>query len=194
MYFSRLTMPLLDRETQKRLADGYKMHQSVMGGFKAYDDKGRVLYRLEPETPGNRAVVVVQSRVLPDWNYLPGDVVSEIKEVDFSSILETGRIFSFRLRANPVVTRNGKRYGLIGEEAQRAWIEKKRCGVAFEDYRVIDEGHMVSIKNGRPVYYKAVRFEGRLRIVNSDEALKTLICGIGPAKGFGFGLLSLAKG
>jgi len=194
MYLSRLTMPLLDRETQKRLADGYKMHQSVMGGFKAYDDKGRVLYRLEPETPGNRAVVVVQSIVLPDWNYLPGNVVSEVKEMDFSSVIKTGCIFSFRLRANPVVTRNGKRYGLIGEEAQRAWIEKKRCGFAFEDYRVIDEGHMIFRKNGRHVYYKAVRFEGRLQVTDKHEALKTLMGGIGPAKGFGFGLLSLAKG
>ena len=40
--------------------------------------------------------------------------------------------------------------------------------------------------------FHAVLFEGILEIGNKDEFLKMLEAGIGPGKGLGFGLLSLA--
>ena len=39
---------------------------------------------------------------------------------------------------------------------------------------------------------RSARFEGILEVSNPDDFRKTLICGIGPAKAFGFGLLSVA--
>ncbi len=39
----------------------------------------------------------------------------------------------------------------------------------------------------------AVRFEGVLKIINKELFTKTIENGIGSAKGFGFGLLSLAR-
>ena len=39
----------------------------------------------------------------------------------------------------------------------------------------------------------AVIFEGLLRITDTNAFLQTLVQGIGPAKAFGFGLLSLAR-
>ena len=42
--------------------------------------------------------------------------------------------------------------------------------------------------------HQAVRFEGVLQVVDPVAFQQTLRCGIGSAKGFGFGLLSLARG
>jgi CRISPR system Cascade subunit CasE len=82
----------------------------------------------------------------------------------------------------------------VGEEAQRRWLERKDLGLLWQDYRVIDEGYMKMRRSeNREVSYKSVRYDGIVRIDDPIKAMQALIGGIGPAKGFGFGLLSLAK-
>jgi len=39
---------------------------------------------------------------------------------------------------------------------------------------------------------RSARYEGILEVTNADAFRETLVCGIGPAKAFGFGLLSIA--
>lgn len=39
--------------------------------------------------------------------------------------LESDISYRFRLFANPTVTRQGKRYGLVGEEQQLAWLARQ---------------------------------------------------------------------
>jgi CRISPR system Cascade subunit CasE len=43
------------------------------------------------------------------------------------------------------------------------------------------------------IKHLAVKYEGLLQIIDPDKFTKTFIKGIGSAKAFGFGLLSLAK-
>lgn len=191
MYLSKIELDPLQRNTQKILSNIYEAHQLVMRGFRAYDKEeiGRVLFRIEPEKAENLVVVLVQSEVGPIWNDLP-DISTKSWEPD----LRKGARYRFRLRANPVVTRDGKRFGLVGEEAQRRWLERKDLGLLWQDYRVIDEGYMKMRRSeNREVSYKSVRYDGIVRIDDPNKAMQALIGGIGPAKGFGFGLLSLAK-
>lgn len=191
MYLSRLIVDSRTKEGQKILADLYRQHRMVMGGFKDYDSQelGRVLFRLEPESK-EVVFLLVQSQKEPDWSHLESFVHTETKRFDLS--LPKG-IYRFRLRANPVVTRDKKRYGLVGEKDQRAWLLKKETGFEWQDFRIIDEGHLIMTKNGKRVFYKSVRFEGLAQVNDPKKALMTINEGIGPAKGFGFGLLSLAK-
>jgi CRISPR system Cascade subunit CasE len=44
--------------------------------------------------------------------------------------------------------------------------------------------------NPKRLFY--ARYEGRLQVTNIELLLDAVMSGIGPAKGFGFGLLSLA--
>ena len=46
--------------------------------------------------------------------------------------------------------------------------------------------------SGHVTTHLAVLFDGLLRVMDTDAFLETLACGIGPAKAFGFGLLSIA--
>ena len=193
MYLSKIDMPPLSRKTVKILSDLYTAHQMVMGGFKKYDaeESGRILYRLEPERYDETYRVLVQSESEPDWSHLSPYVEIDLKQ--WESRLQEGRRYRFRLRANPIVTRQGRRFGLIGESDQRRWLERKDLGLSWIDYHVIDEGHRTSWKIGRPIYYRSVVYEGIVEVVVHKKALAALYGGIGPAKGFGFGLLSLAR-
>lgn len=63
---------------------------------------------------------------------------------------------------------------------------------------VVDEGYIEGIrrKGGKAdkVQIKIARFEGVLEVIDSERFIRdALFKGIGPAKGFGCGLLSIAR-
>jgi CRISPR system Cascade subunit CasE len=113
----------------------------------------------------------------------------------------------------------GKRVGLLREEEQVAWLirkgrerEKGKPGgfeVLLKEVRAPNgeitpiphvnaacEGKQTGLKTGdgqpQEITHLAVRFDGLLRITDADAFRATLAHGIGPAKAFGFGLLSVA--
>jgi hypothetical protein len=54
------------------------------------------------------------------------------------------------------------------------------------------KGRKREAAGGHSTTHLAVLFEGLLRVTDKDAFLETLTHGIGPAKAFGFGLLSVA--
>lgn len=198
MYLSQLNLKRLDRTAMKTLADVYRLHQLVMKGFAAYSSTDRVLYRVEPEERNGQVTVLVQSLQIPDWSCFT-DVNSGVMSArvkDFSTEFKTGDTFDFRLRANPVVTRDGKRHGLIRDESLIEWLGKKEktVGAGFCSIAVIDEGYVTGTKgNQHRMSLKAARFEGRLEVVEPTVFQNAFSSGIGTAKAFGFGLLSLVR-
>jgi len=107
----------------------------------------------------------------------------------------------------------GKRVGLLREEEQIEWLTRKGqdCGFEILMKDVEDENGeirqvpRVSIcpegkqrgrkrEDGRSheTTHRAVCFDGLLRITDANAFRETLVSGIGPAKAFGFGLLSIA--
>jgi CRISPR system Cascade subunit CasE len=105
--------------------------------------------------------------------------------------------------------KNGKRIGLFHENDQVAWLLDKgehggftipgqwreENGVKIPDFRVdiIREGWVHCGKEGhREGEFYAVRFDGVLTVTDPVLFRQTLAQGIGPAKAFGFGLLSIA--
>jgi CRISPR system Cascade subunit CasE len=106
--------------------------------------------------------------------------------------------------------KNGQRLALLREEEQVAWLLHKaeeggfripgewmeeQDGRKVPNFRVevIPEGWVRCGKDGHTDgRFFAVRFEGHLEVTDPEQLRRTLADGIGPAKGFGFGLLSLA--
>jgi CRISPR system Cascade subunit CasE len=185
----------------KALTDVYRLHQLVMKGFTAYSSTDRVLYRVEPEERNGQMAVLVQSQQTPDWSWFAnasrGVVSARVKE--FATNFKAGDRYNFRLRANPVVTRYGKRHGLIRDESLLEWLGKKeeKIGVRFGSMSVVDEGYVTGIKGSEDkknrMSLKIARFEGALEVVDPVLFQDTIVSGIGPAKAFGCGLLSLAR-
>lgn len=185
----------------RALTDVYRLHQLVMKGFTAYSSTDRVLYRVEPEERNGQMTVLVQSLQKPDWNCFAdsnrGVASARVKE--FSTVFKAGDSYNFRLRANPVVTRDGKRHGLIRDESLLEWLGKKeqKIGVRFGSMSIVDEGYVTGTKGSEDKKHrmslKIARFEGFLEIVEPVLFQETFSSGIGPAKAFGCGLLSLAR-
>jgi CRISPR system Cascade subunit CasE len=201
MYLTQLCLNRMDRSVMRALSDAYQLHQTVMKGFVSYKDVARVLFRVEPEITNGLALILVQSTVEPDWDMLTNDNrwVTATKVKEFVAKFRVGYSLRFRLRANPVVTREGKRYGLIRDESLLEWLSKKeqKLGARFKSMTVIDEGYITGNKQNKNSQHrlnlKIARFEGMLEVIDPVAFSETVEVGIGPAKAFGCGLLSLAK-
>lgn len=215
MYLSRLILNPRHRRVQSELARPYELHRSILRAFpKELPEDERILYRLEEEKEGQRLALLVQSQYPPDWRWateIPGYLLRPPETKSFSLNLEAGQVLAFRLRANPTVKKkshqndrkppkNGVRLGLLREEDQRAWLEKKgeQHGFRLLQALIIPEGIQVGYQSSgqkegekRRMAHVAVRFEGLLQVTDPERLWEAVRSGIGSAKGFGFGLLSL---
>ncbi len=210
MWLSRLKLNPLCRFVQQDLANPYEMHRTVMQAFPGQDDggPGRVLFRVDQTRDEEEPyVLLVQSEKEPDWDRLsdPSDYLlapAESKPLGLPVV--AGQRLAFRLRANPTVKkkqegkRNGLRLGVIGEENQRAWLERKGEDGGFRLIGVqgIEEG-LAKTRAGKgrdrqSMSHLAVRFEGVLEVVDPERFIETVRTGVGSAKGLGFGLFSVA--
>lgn len=199
MYISQLTLNRMDRLTMRRLSNVYRLHQFVMSGFSEYDHLSRVLYRVEPEIKNNTVQILLQSNLKPVWKDTDDEKMLQFQVKELTPHFSNGNQYRFRLRANPVVKKDGKRYGLIRDDALLEWIRKKEkiVGALFQNLIVIDEGYLNGSRKKSDktdnIKIKAVRYEGVLSINDAELFTKALNNGIGPAKAFGCGLLSLAR-
>lgn len=200
MFISQISFSVVDRAIMKMQSDIYRLHKVVMAGFFNETDSSRVLYRVEPEVHNGTMRLLVQSSVRPDWSSLPvnrGVIEARIKE--FNPVFAAGDVFRFRLRTNPTVKRDGRRYGLIRDDALAGWLRRNedKTGACFRSFTAVDEGYVhgekISGESLHRLSFKVVRFEGVLEVKDAEKFLSTVREGIGPAKGFGCGLISLAR-
>lgn len=219
MYLSRLILNPRHRRVQSELARPFELHRTVLSAFSSpLPPDERVLYRLDGDPRNGVPWLMVQSQYAPDWGwaralrgYLLEGALPETKA--FAPRLEVGDLLAFRLRANPTSKHTAPaklpgdgprkvRLGILKEEAQRAWLARKAqlSGFAVVEVRVFQEGMQLGFEPAegpdgrpRPLTHLAVRYDGLLRVTEPDRLLAAVREGIGSAKGFGFGLLSLAR-
>jgi CRISPR system Cascade subunit CasE len=199
MFVSLLQLNLRSRHVQSELRNPYQMHRTLSKAFG--DEPGvweaaRVLFRVD-ETNGKLAALV-QSKTLPDWSQLSAadSYLTELpKMTEFSPSVRKGQRLAFRLLANPTVKRDGKRVGLYKEEEQLQWLNRKAKDNGFRILSAVptSQGKVMSkTAKGEETVLLAVRFDGALEVTDPDLFTEALESGIGSAKGFGFGLLSIA--
>lgn len=150
MYLSRILLNPHNRRVHLEVARPYEMHRTLLRAFPdnlAKDDE-RVLYRIESEPRTETPLVLVQSRLEPEWEKLTDGYLAAragnvaVKQVELQ--LSSGQVLAFRLAANPTKrlskgsvmataggsepVRNdmvGKRIGLYREEEQLEWLARK---------------------------------------------------------------------
>jgi len=124
--------------------------------------------------------------------------------IDLAAI-EVGRHFLFRLRANTTrkvdtksgadgQRRNGRRVPVRGDEARLAWLVRHGEAGGFtlveESIRIAELGPSAA-RSGKPITVAGALFDGALIVQNADLFRSALHSGIGSAKAYGFGLLSV---
>jgi CRISPR system Cascade subunit CasE len=89
----------------------------------------------------------------------------------------------------------------LKDRAEPAWAQRKRDpNEQSPGFRIVEEtavcpGFVYTNKTRDPAEgrrYRSARYDGILEVTDPAALLKTLAAGIGPAKAFGFGLLSIA--
>jgi CRISPR system Cascade subunit CasE len=167
-----------------------------------------LLFRLEENAQGV-AQIMVQSQNEPSWKITFDDFPVLLRPPEckpFLPQLMAGGSYRFRLLANPTIKKtvdhDGEqkkaRLGLLNEEAQQDWLRRKieAAGSKVLASRIQPRGFQHSRKNPakdeNQQTHLAVLFEGVLQVNDSSQLQAALEIGIGSAKGFGFGLLSLA--
>jgi len=205
MYLSLLKLNPAVRKTRELLVSPYQLHQAIYHAFPE-EGAGRVLYRIDENQRLGTISLLVQSEIAPDWQkaeYLNLCLIDKAEFHHFTPDLTNGRTLFFRLRANPSVKKqeegkkNGYRVGIIQEKDQLGWLSRKAesGGFSIVSSRIIPEGVAHDDKGGADkdkLRHFAVCFEGVLTVTDETIFTGTVENGIGSAKGFGFGLLSLA--
>ncbi|MDD5190307.1 MAG: type I-E CRISPR-associated protein Cas6/Cse3/CasE [Dehalococcoidales bacterium] len=209
MYLSRLKLNSAQRGTREFLINPYRLHQAVYRAFPDNSDggPGRILYRVDKNKRLGIISLLVQSDKKPVWSKVDFIVDCLLEPAEckvYSPVIQTGQILLFRVRANPTIKKkldgkeNGYRLGLLREEDQLKWLNRKaeESGFAVMTCRAVSEGMSDDDKRNDELdkmRHFAVRFEGMLKITDQEIFTNTIENGIGSAKGFGFGLLSLAR-
>ncbi len=186
------------------------------------------LFRVDLHPRTRVPTLLVQSRQKPDWsfltktseflenlevsearfkNYLLGEneLPLEVKNPDYRELnlqLTNGQALAFRLRANPTkrLKESAKRIGLLREEDQHAWIQRKLeiAGAALINVNIVNEqfthGKLFKEKDkALRLNFLSVQFDGVLQVKDANSLVNSIFTGFGSAKGLGFGLLSLAR-
>jgi len=137
--------------------------------------------------------------MIPDWSPIKGIdgyLAEEPRLTSYMPRFAVGQILAFRLRCNPTVKRQGNRCALRTETERMTWLERKAEKGGFvvcrADIKALDPITTCTAK-AQTVTLNSVQYDGLLRVVDPDRFRETLEGGIGSAKGFGFGMLSLAR-
>ena len=200
MYLSKVMI------TGKACRNPYEIHRALWRMFSEDLNAGRnFLFRVEKS--GRRQAELLMQSMRQPVSQSPD--ASLLATRDYPLKLIEGQRVRFLLIANPVKTINDEkgrknakgevkkcRVPLIVESEQRLWMERKLDVSARLEALII--------ANRLPLYFRKseanmagkiqpVSFQGILQITKPTILKEMIINGIGPAKSFGCGLLSLAR-
>jgi CRISPR system Cascade subunit CasE len=214
MFLTRMAINGARRGAWKLLRSPHAMHAAVLSGFPPdtalQTDDGRVLWRIDRGTTAVWLYIVSPSQ--PDLTHLVEQAGWPTQESwqtrgyrPFLDQLDSGQRWMFRLTANPVHTVNTesgamKRYGHVTAAQQEAWLLTRaaRLGVRIAE---TPNGPVVAVtprerrefrRGSGHVMLDTAQYDGVLEVTDAALLRHALTHGIGSAKGYGCGLLTLA--
>lgn len=184
----------------------YEIHRALWELFSTDADAARdFLFRVE-KSDGRQAEILMQSIREPVLNYKEARVIDSR---EYALSFRPEQTLRFLLVANPVKTIDDERgrknamgemkkcrVPLINDEAQRAWLGRKLATSASLESLIIDKKMPLYFRkhmDNRAGKIQPVMFQGIIKVQNPDALQELIRSGIGPAKAFGCGLLSLAR-
>ena len=212
MYISRIT---INKENVLRgdLSSGYLIHQAVWRLFADHADRRRdFLYRID--AAGKLPLVYTVSERKPDRSNQTWCIESK----PYMPQVKTGMRLGFMVRVNPTVTKDAKRHDVVMEaryklraaglknvpsrqeliaDACGKWLDKRSEKNGFKVIHFRADGYQqVNFPKGTTgmnVSYSVVDLSGILEVTGLKAFLDMLFAGLGPAKGFGCGLMLVCK-
>lgn len=211
MNITRLHINPQKRGARKLLGSPEAMHAAVQAGFAPTVEPGRVLWRVDDQQDG-RPMLFVVSALPPDLAHIaeqagwPGQAPAESREYDpLLRRLQHGQQWAFRLTANPVhrgrlPDGTQKILGHVTADQQLSWLmeRQERIGMSLESGDQQPTAHVVGRRvltfrrQSSQVTVSTATYEGVGVVTDPDALRAALTQGVGRAKAYGCGLLTLA--
>ncbi|GLZ78244.1 type I-E CRISPR-associated protein Cas6/Cse3/CasE [Actinorhabdospora filicis] len=205
LYLTTITLNPADQDAVADLDDVQRLHRRLM--LLAPDDLGDnarraagVLFRIEQDADTTQ--ILVQTRTEPDASRFPvgyGDF--ECRDIGpVLERLEPGTEVAYRITVNPskrlaVDEGPGKLQVFKGAAADEWWTERATtCGLELGEFSSVVLPEAIGKKGPDPrrwIHHVLRRFDGTATVTDPDAVREAVQTGIGRAKAFGAGLLSL---
>lgn len=219
MFLTKMPLNPRRRDARRLLGSPQALHAAVLAGFTdpGAAEHGRVLWRLDTYDQ-HRVLLYTVSPEKPDYTHLveqagwPTTEAWDTRSYDeLLGSLRIGQQWQFRLTANPV--HSGRRaawsdtkpIGHVTVDQQRRWlldraerngfliVEGEIAGETVPDCRIVERVTRRFDRKGSRVTIATATYEGQLEITNAAAFRHALTLGIGRAKAYGCGLLTIAR-
>ena len=221
MYLTQMHLNPSRRGTRWLLASPQRIHAAVLSSFPpgtaAESPDGRILWRVDHAAADRTLTLYVSSPGKPDLTGIVEQAGWPATDHGWRTApttplldgLKSGQRWGFRLTANPVHSvavpgERGKRFGHVTVEKQEQWFLDRMAGWGFA---VEDTGGGLPLKlhsrrqlsfsrrtdwTDRTVTVAVATYDGVLTVSDPDLLRHALCHGVGRAKAYGCGLLTLA--
>ncbi len=213
MYLSRVYLDQERNETMKAMARPRLLHGAVEQGFAG--KRQRRLWRIDRHD--HDCQLLVLSGEEPDFAHLAEQFGFPDSEPlwetrDYRPLLaklKMGQSWQFRLCANPTRSsakdkdqkaERGKVFAHVTQEQQKQWLLQRadNCGFILDEnsFDVVHTNWYKFSNNQsekRKITLRTATFEGTLTISDLERFKNALVSGIGRAKAYGCGLLTIAN-
>lgn len=216
-FLTRLPLNPARRGTRALLASPQLMHAAVLASFPpgvvTADGDARVLWRVD-RSPGSSVTLFVASPRRPSMEHVVeqagwASTPAETRDYDWLlGRLAADQVWAFRVTANPVrhirkspqeertrprghVTAAQQVQWLV-ERSERAGFSVRKGRSGEPDVRVRGRGMLHFDRRGSTVTLATATFDGVLVVENVEQLRGVLTGGLGRARAYGCGLLTLA--
>jgi len=204
MYLSRIKLNLEKDAAKRALSSPQVLHGAIENCFI---EKNRTLWRLD--SLNGSVYLLLVSQIVPDFEkfidqFCDPSELGQIKNYgEFLANIKNGQQLRFRIKGNPVhsviVTKGsrGKVTPHISDFHKKVWLTNKSIQNGF----LLNESHFEIVETGlhqfytksktSPIRLSYATFEGILTVEDVDLFVKALTNGIGRAKAYGCGLMTV---
>lgn len=217
MFLTEFDINVGRRGGRQLLSSRERLHAAVLGCFppgQASAGEARTLWRLD-HLESHAAKLLIVSPLRPDLTALneqagwtTGAPGRSADYAPFLERLETGQTWRFRLAANPTrATRlpdktRSQRLAHVTAGQQLDWLVNRTKKLGFRlpldandvPLTRVTRRDVARFRRGgsSEVTIAVAQYDGILEVTDADSLRRALTQGIGPAKGYGCGLLTLA--
>lgn len=218
-YLTRFHLDTRSRAGARYLDDPHRLHAAIYASMPTQPvevtNGHRPLWRVDRDDPWSLVLWVVSDeqpsldRMADEAGRSVNGRVYESRDyAPFLSQLAKGQVYAFRFAGNPV--RSGRatpqsehtqRFGHVTARQQTRWFEERANAHGFmvrpssaggSDVAVVGRRRTAFWRDGHRVVISVSEFIGHLEVVDPEQLGRALTKGIGHARAYGCGLLTLA--
>lgn len=216
--FTRVQLNPARRQGRKYLTNPHALHAAVMASFPTdvVQTDQRILWRLDQR--GNQHILYIVGPEKPTAKHFVEEAGWDTRPQETANYdrlltrIAEGDTWTFELLANPTKSINrghdqrGKVVAHLSIPEQIKWLQGKaeHLGVAFgspdlPSFQVTESKTLnfskqnAQSKRRNRIHLVTARYAGSLEVVDPEKFRKALVNGVGRAKGYGCGLITLAR-